>query len=470
MKVNGGINSQKEKSVPWTCPNCGQEYEGPRRHCRSCHYFSPDYWEPPEKRNAGKRTAIILLLATGVLATLLVLVLLPYLPHPRTFFHAPATQISSEPKPGDWTVYGRNAGHTRTVTSGPEITGQIRWSVDLQVPTESAPAVADGMLFVGGNFKVYALDAKTGRVIWEKETTGPVHSSPALADNLIFLGFLDGRIMALERSSGRTVWEFQSRNFIYNPGIVNRGLLYIGSGDRNFYALDASTGRVIWQRRQSGGINSTPAMSGDILYFATANQQLHSLNAHTGARRLCYHIYRDLLDTPVIANNMVYFVTRAGRLYTLRHGAREWPGRYQVVWLWTQFWLWYLPVPPPPKQPGALWRVLPQSRFRSFTTPPAVTEKALYIGDDAGIFYAFDALTGKPLWQYQADGPITAAPLVLADRVYFGDEGGYLYALKCKTGGLIRKINLGAPIKVNPVYAEGLLFVRTHDGLLHAIQ
>lgn len=474
MKIrDDASNSAEYQPQPWLiCPNCGQEYDTPRRHCRTCHYFSPGYWEHDKnlKSKIRKRRFIFLLAIITPLVALLLFILYPYFPYPPTFFNSPKTEINSEPPPGDWTVYGHNSTHARYIPSGPEIEGQVRWSADLLVRVDSAPAVRGGTLYVGGNFKFYAFNAQTGQMIWEIETTGPVHSSPAVSEKLVFFGLLDGRVMALDRDSGRLVWEFQSENFIFYPAIVNEGLLFIGSGDRKIYALDASNGTVIWKRIRNESIVSAPALDKDILYFSTNDRKLHSLNARTGARRLCYRLYRNLVDTPVIANNLVYFVTVDGRLHTIRHGTREWPGQYQMIWMWAQLWLWYVPIPPPPKQPGSMWRVFPQLRFRRFTTSPAVTETALYIGDNAGVFYAFDASNGKPLWQFKAGASITGGPLVLANRVYFGDEGGHLYALKRDSGEMIWKLNLDAPIMVHPVYAEGFLHVRTSDGLLYAIR
>lgn len=474
MKIrDNASNSAEDKSQSWLiCPNCGQEYDTPTRHCRKCHYFSAGYWEQNKnlKARIRKRRIIFLLAIIAPLIALLLFVLYPYFPYPPTFFNSPETGINSEPPPGDWTVYGHNSAHTRYIPSGPEIEGRIGWSADLLVRVDSAPAVRDGTLYVGGNFKFYALSAQTGQMIWVRETTGPIHSSPAITDKLVFFGLLDGKVVALDRDSGRLVWEFQSENFIFHPAIVNKGLLFIGSGDRKIYALDASNGTVIWKRSRGGSTVSALALDEDILYFSTNDRKLHSLDARTGARRLCFRLYRNLVDTPVVANNLVYFVTVDGRLHTIRHGTREWPGQYQMIWMWAQLWLWYIPIPPPPKQPGSMWRVLPQPRFKRFTTSPAVTGKALYIGDNGGTFYAFDAINKKPLWQFKADAPITGGPLVLASRVYFGDEEGYLYALKRESGEMLWKLNLYAPIMVNPIYAEGFLYVRTSDGLLYAIQ
>ena len=184
QKKNLTYPVQIESQTWLICPNCGHEYDTPRRHCRACHYFSPDYWDQAKDQKARirKRRILILLAILIPLIALGLFILYPYLPYPPTFFNSPETEISSEPSPGDWTVYGHNSTHTRYIPSGPQIEGRIEWSADLLVRVDSAPAVKDGTLYVGGNFKFYALKAKTGQMIWERKTTGPVHSSPAVSE------------------------------------------------------------------------------------------------------------------------------------------------------------------------------------------------------------------------------------------------------------------------------------------------
>ena len=171
-----------------------------------------------------------------------------------------------------------------------------------------------------------------------------------------------------------------------------------------------------------------------------------------------------------MANNLVYFPSGDGHLYAIRHGCRETPGQFPFKWIWAQFWLWHLPVPRPPPQAGSVWRISPDRREKGFAASPAVTPEALYIGDQQGWFYGFDAAKGTKLWKFKAGGCVSASPLVLGDRVYFGSEDGYLYVLNRRTGQLIWKTFLNAPAITSPAYASGLIFLRTGDGKLHAIE
>ena len=134
----------------------------------------------------------------------------PFIPNPFVLRHHPASKVSAAFTSDDWPVPGKNIAHTRYIPeTAPEtapLKGQIRWSLDLVESTDSAPAVVDGVVYVGGFFKIHAIEAETGRMIWETRAIGPVHSSPAIAGSLLFFGQLDGRVIALDRSTGKRKW------------------------------------------------------------------------------------------------------------------------------------------------------------------------------------------------------------------------------------------------------------------------
>jgi len=464
---------QVEPGEGWlVCPSCGAEYEKPQRFCRRCHYYSPDWWAPSQKgkERAKRMRRLLILVLLLIIVSYTGWLCRPYIPNPFVLLNNPSSLISTQTQPESWPSPAYNPAHTRHVPAGSEIQGRVRWTRILGVATDSAPAVVDGTLYVGGHFQVLALSAATGRQIWETETTGPVHSSPAIAGDRIYLGLLDGRVFALDALTGKLVWEFTTRNFVFNSATVVNGILYTGSGDETIYALDALNGRLIWRVGLEGRAQGTPAVVDGILYLPDDGGNLYCLDARTGARRLRFRMYRNLIDSPVVANGLVYFITRDGRLYTIQHGAREYPGQYKVLVMWAQAWLWRLPVPPPPHQAGSKWRTSPRNPHLGFVAPPAVTPAFCYLGDGTGNFYAFDAKTGAKLWRSRVRGKITSSPLVVGDRVYFGTDKGLLYALNRYNGQILWELSFSAPIHVSPVYGAGLIFIRTHDGRLHAVE
>jgi outer membrane protein assembly factor BamB len=70
-------------------------------------------------------------------------------------------------------------------------TGSKLWSYATRNRVYSAPAVANGVVYVGSNDKnLYALNAKTGAKLWTYKTGSAVDSSPVIANGVIYFGFV----------------------------------------------------------------------------------------------------------------------------------------------------------------------------------------------------------------------------------------------------------------------------------------
>ena len=70
--------------------------------------------------------------------------------------------------------------------------------------TDSAPAIANGVVYVGSTDKhLYAFDIRTGRQIWRAATGGEITSSPTIADGTVIVGSDDGVVRAFRLRSTR---------------------------------------------------------------------------------------------------------------------------------------------------------------------------------------------------------------------------------------------------------------------------
>ena len=454
------------------CPNCGAESDKPRYVCLQCNYLSSDWGDLPNKSIWARYRKRIFLLAAFITFLLVVLAYSGYLPNPFSMISKFSSESTDNLDPGIWASYGNGPGHTRYKPVANPLVGRIKWSRTLDEEiTDSEPAVVDGTVYLGGHFKVHALNAETGEHIWQFKTTGLVHSSPAIERNLVIVGLTDGKILAIDRKSGELDWTLQTGNLIVGSPTIYRGILYFGSGDKYLYSIDTATGKIFWKVHAEGRIDHAAAVFKDIVYLPSENLNLISLGARTGALRFRYSVFRnDVRDAPVAANGMVYYVTGTGMLHTIRHGTRVIPGEYQFKYLWLQFWAWGLPVPKPRPRSGVMWRFMAHNMYRGFHYAPAVAPDLLYIGDQWRWLYAIDAVKGNPVWEYKSRRPIATSPLVAGNEVYFAGKKGTLYSLNRKTGDLLWRLKLGSPPITSPIYADGVIFIRTQDGKLHAIE
>jgi outer membrane protein assembly factor BamB len=451
------------------CPWCGARGKTAWGTCLACgRYYLAKGWAG----TPGRRFPLgWIALALAVVVVLIAWINHPFLPDPVTMlFKRPTTTLSSNSPVDQWAMWGMNVQQSRYVAEVPrQPEGRLVWSVDLGAPTRSVPVIVDDVIYIGGHFKVIALDAHTGHILWETPTTGPVHYSPAVAGSRLYIGLQDWRVLALDRSTGKPVWEFTMQGGVSGSAAVAQGMVYIGSVDGFLYALDAATGELLWQFKVEEQTLSPPALDAGILFLSSTEGNLYALDARTGQTRLRFRTPDRIQDSPVVANGLVYFPS-GGRIYAVAADAREIPGFYQLTLVWAQFWLWQFPVPRPPGQPGSRWRVSPQQRPGGIISAPAVTPEVLYVGDTNGYFYAREALTGEELWQFKAGGAIMAPPVIVGPRVYFGAIDGFLYALDRSNGELVWTLGFGASIHATPVVASGRLYIRTSDGRLHAVE
>lgn len=459
------------------CPRCGLEEPEAGGVCEGCGravVLVPEWAENSRHgRQIFTRRRVLLAIVSFFLIGLVLWWNLPLIPDPLILlFKRPSTELASESLPGQWSMDGRDLQHTRHVSAVQrQLSGQILWSQSLGEPTRSNPVVKDGLIYIGGHFKILAIEARSGRIVWERETTGPVDSSLAVAGESLYVGLLDHHLLALDIRTGKTRWEFKTQDIITASPLVADGIVYIGSSDSFVYALDASTGKVIWQRQLGGPVHSQPAIYNGNLYAGDSQGNLYVLSARTGQKKLLFRTSGSTTRSPVVANGLVYFPSE-GRIYAIDADAREIPGQYQLKQVWAQLWLWQIPgVPRPPGQQGGRWRFTPERPSRGgIASSPAVAANVFYVGDTLGNFYARSALDGTELWRYQADGAIVASPVVVGDRVYFGASDGILHALDRTSGEVAWRLPLGASIEASPAFAMGRLYVRTSDGRLHAIE
>ncbi|MBF0104358.1 MAG: PQQ-binding-like beta-propeller repeat protein [Deltaproteobacteria bacterium] len=96
----------------------------------------------------------------------------------------------------------------------------------------------------------------------------------------------------------------------------------------------------------------------------------------------------------------------------------------------------------------------PGKRYYPETSNPVEENGIIYVGTHANLFYALNSSTGKNLWVYKNDEPISSTAALSSDRVVFTDLGGWVISLDKATGLLNWKQDLnyemlGRPLVVN---------------------
>lgn len=265
----------------------------------------------------------------------------------------------------------------------------------------------------------------------------------------------------------REVWRRHLGQHLHggSPVIAN-GRVYVslvdfadGNGG-GLVALDLESGNIQWRHPTGRSVRSAPAVSDGIVVFASLDGVIHALSADSGAPVWTYDLAavledprrRNIYASPVIADGVVYAgILRELVALDLESG-----------------------IP--------LWSIEPYniggegSTYASIAVASGVVIATVARGTRG--LHAFDPQTGAELWRsppHVTEGG-ESAPIVVGDTVYVTNWLTELYALNLFDGEIrwSRKLNAdGFPwaygILATPAYADGVLYVPTTFGHLHAI-
>lgn len=231
-----------------------------------------------------------------------------------------------------------------TVTALEASTGAILWSSQIAAggyDMKGPPVVAGGLVYqAAADGKVHALDATTGTPRWATDVSLP--SAPALADGVLYVGgspapgASGGSFHALRATTGQVLWKrpAQSTDRLESP-VVSGGRLYVSldngyfaGTDPGFAAYDvracaAGPCQPLWTHTSSRRFSSAPAVSGGVVYQTFNDGYLHALDASTG--RLLWEgatagAGKDngYPGPPTVANGLVYASGDDGYVYAWR--------------------------------------------------------------------------------------------------------------------------------------------------------
>ena len=464
-------------AVPARCPECGGEAVDDYGRCLSCEsqvQVLPKWALYGRDRRFFSRKRLI---TAGVIAAVCVFLLwlnYPFLPNYRILlFNRPTSEATSGSFLGQWSMAGGDLAQRKVAVIGDQASvlpeGALKWSSYTGQGTRSGPVVSDGKLFIGGHFKILALDAASGAKLWEKSTAAPVQGSPAVAGGKLYAGLQDHRFLAMDPATGEVEWEIRTGDIITASPVVHDGIVYFGSWDGREYALDAASGEEIWTYKATEVIAAHGPIHDGVMAIGDRNGRIHLLNARTGQNRLVYRTPKSAYAAPVIAHDLVYFAA-GGTLYAIDATEKEIPGQYQFKRVWAQLWLWKVPgIPRPAGQQGGRWRFSPDGQESSIVMAPAAGNRQLYVGDLKGRFFAVSPVTGDAEWETQLNGGIFASPLIVGDSLLVATQEGFLYSVDRESGQVNWELELPGPVNEPLAFAEGMLYARTADGTVHGV-
>lgn len=370
-----------------------------------------------------------------------------------------------------------NAGE-KAITTANAGSLAARWAVDLgtsAVPSNSAPIVANGHVYVGSsvatgnNFS--ALDALTGQVVWstnlhytfdsrcDPEENVGIPSTAAVADGVVVVGGGDAAYYGLDESTGAILWRHEMNvgpsGFAWESPLVAAGTAYIGISTRcdnppvrgEVRALGLATGNVranqffVPPGVGGGSVWNSPALTvdGKTLVVATGEdngdhspyeQAIVTLDATTLAIRAANRQGTSGEDDDLVSSPVV-FQDATGRALvaaTIKNG---------VTFAWA---LDSLAAGPIWQRAGGVIVGLAPAY-----DPAAGTGGTLFFGGQAGdsynggngLLFAVDPATGADRWPPFLIGNMAGNIAVANGLVFLNAGSGGVAVLDDRTGALL---------------------------------
>ena len=122
---------------------------------------------------------------------------------------------------------------------------------------------------------MYALNATTGAELWIYDTGTQINSAPAVVDGVVYIGSENYNVYALNATTGAEVWSFATGSQVTAMPAVANGVVYIGSDDNTFYALNAKTGKQVWSYT-TGGLFNTGRPSPTALFMSAPTTETYT--------------------------------------------------------------------------------------------------------------------------------------------------------------------------------------------------
>src|SRR4051794_9726377 len=408
-------------------------------------------------------TAVVLVIAVGIAAVVILTGGPGDVSHPDVEFTAPPTTTQQQPAqpksvrdPGfEWPFYGYDQQRTRYLPLRRPIHPPYRqvWVYKSGALLEFPPVLtARSMFLLKDNGQLVAIGRRSAHVRWGRKLGHLAASSPAISGSSVYCVILErgrgikaGRVVALNVGSGRTRWSHRLPSRAESSPLVVGKTLYFGTENGTVYALRTSDGSVKWRYRASGAVKGGVAMDyRGRLFFGDYSGHLTSVRASDGHKlwRVSTSGARYGLSsgqfyaTPAVAYGRVYIGNTDGFVYSFASSTGK-----------------------------LAWRIRTGGYVYGSAAVAQVPggRPTVYVGSYDRRFYALDARSGRKLWVANAHGRVSGGAVVIGDTVWFSTLERQTRALGARTGNLLWKINRG---QFNPVVSDGERFYLVgHSGI-----
>lgn len=379
----------------------------------------------------------------------------------------------------DWTSFRGSKGNG---ISG-ETSAVVKWGPDENIIWRSAvpgvgrssPIVVKDRIFLTTGVeedqsrRLLCYSKIDGRLLWNtlvhQGPPGEMHqqnstasSTPCSDGKLVFPVFIDNStlyVAALD-FDGNIVWKkqigsfFSKHGFASSPIIFDSGVIVTGHQDGEAFVvmLDTQSGAEVWKHKPLVNQRSfsTPVIAeyeGRPLMVLTGAQYTSALNPQTG--ELIWYAggpSEKFVATPSIGHNMVFSFggSPEKNAMAVRLGGNDDVSSSHVIWK--------------------------SSRSMPYIPSPILLTNYLHVVNDSGVYTCLDPISGKVLYTGRKFRDVNSSPVAVGDYIYFFENSGDCKVIRNGDQfDIVSQNALGEPVYTTPAISDGMLFVRSENGL-----
>jgi outer membrane protein assembly factor BamB len=208
-------------------------------------------------------------------------------------------------------------------------TGRERWryvtgndTVDYnQIGLASSPAVANGIVFVGGrDGHFHAVDARTGAGKWTIDNRGGwTIASPAVQGGVVFFPTSDGRrLKGIDTQTGAVRFDVENKAISFSSPAIAGDVVFYGSSDGFLNAARVADGVILARFQTDGSKENAPRLLDEQGRFRSRLMYTEgTLDGMILGMRTMMTL-GSVLSSPVIADGVAYFGSTDGQVYAVR--------------------------------------------------------------------------------------------------------------------------------------------------------
>jgi outer membrane protein assembly factor BamB len=278
---------------------------------------------------------------------------------------------------------------------------------------------------------------------------------PVLVGSGVLVASVDGSIMLLDQESGEPQWRKMLDQTISGGIGIGWGsapLFFLGTFAGEVIAFRADNGEEQWRSKLSSEVLSPPVTNGDLLVVHTFDGKLYGLEEATGKQRWVYDGNLPVLtmrgtSQPVFYEGLILVGQANGKLIALDrdNGQLRWERRVAIAQGKSEI-----------------------ERIVDVDASPFVSGGLVYAVSFQGRLVAFEAATGRPVWQARESSYSDMAEGF--GNIYVSGSQGQVSAYNKSDGSIrwaqdaLERRQLTAPRTINSYVA-----VADFEGYLHLL-